>query len=64
MKTLKDVISLKFKTMARDGVLLYGEGQQGDYILLELRRATMELSINLGRNIRKSKNFIFCQKVL
>ncbi|XP_035990184.1 contactin-associated protein-like 2 isoform X5 [Fundulus heteroclitus] len=48
MKTLKDVISLKLKTTARDGVLLYGEGQQGDYILLELRRATMKLSINLG----------------
>uniref|UniRef100_A0A3Q2QU98 Uncharacterized protein n=1 Tax=Fundulus heteroclitus TaxID=8078 RepID=A0A3Q2QU98_FUNHE len=44
MKTLKDVISLKLKTTARDGVLLYGEGQQGDYILLELRRATMKLS--------------------
>uniref|UniRef100_A0A3P9P8C0 Contactin associated protein 2 n=1 Tax=Poecilia reticulata TaxID=8081 RepID=A0A3P9P8C0_POERE len=48
MKTVKDVISLKFKTTARDGVLLYGEGQQGDYILLQLHRATMELSINLG----------------
>ncbi|XP_043989360.1 LOW QUALITY PROTEIN: contactin-associated protein-like 2b [Gambusia affinis] len=48
MKTVKDIISLKFKTTARDGVLLYGEGQQGDYILLQLHRATMELSINLG----------------
>ncbi|XP_054888935.1 contactin-associated protein-like 2b isoform X1 [Poeciliopsis prolifica] len=48
MKTVKDAISLKFKTTARDGVLLYGEGQQGDYILLQLHRATMELSINLG----------------
>lgn len=53
MKTVKDIISLKFKTTARDGVLLYGEGQQGDYILLQLHRATMELSINLGRNIKR-----------
>lgn len=34
--------------MAGDGVLLHGEGQQGDYISLELRRARLQLSINLG----------------
>lgn len=50
MKIVKDVISLKFKTTARDGVLLHGEGQQGDYISLELRRARLQLSINLGRH--------------
>lgn len=49
MKIARDVISLKFRTTARDGVLLYGEGQQGDYISLELRRARLQLSINLGR---------------
>ena len=49
MKIVKDVISLKFRTTARDGVLLHGEGQQGDYISLELRRAQLQLSINLGK---------------
>ena len=53
MKMVKDVISLKFKTMARDGVLLHGEGQQGDYISLELHKARLQLSINLG-------NFPYC----
>ncbi|XP_017295428.1 contactin-associated protein-like 2b [Kryptolebias marmoratus] len=48
MKTTRDVCSLKFRTTARDGVLLHGEGQQGDYISLELHRATLQLSINLG----------------
>lgn len=48
MKIVKDIISLKFKTTARDGVLLHGEGQQGDYIFLELRSARLQLSINLG----------------
>ena len=48
IKILKDVISLKFKTTSEDGVLLHGEGQQGDYISLELRRARLQLSINLG----------------
>uniref|UniRef100_A0A8C3AFT8 Contactin associated protein 2b n=1 Tax=Cyclopterus lumpus TaxID=8103 RepID=A0A8C3AFT8_CYCLU len=50
IKMVKDVISLKFRTTAGDGVLLHGEGQQGDYISLELRRATLQLSINLGSN--------------
>ncbi|XP_062260924.1 contactin-associated protein-like 2b [Platichthys flesus] len=50
MKIVKDVISLKFRTTARDGVLLHGEGQQGDYLSLELRRARLQLSINLGSN--------------
>ncbi|KAG7236667.1 hypothetical protein INR49_000648, partial [Caranx melampygus] len=50
MKIVKDIISLKFRTTARDGVLLHGEGQQGDYISLELRRARLQLSINLGSN--------------
>lgn len=48
MKTVKDIISLKFRTTAGNGVLLHGEGQQGDYISLELRRARLQLSINLG----------------
>ncbi|KAG8014384.1 Contactin-associated protein-like 2, partial [Nibea albiflora] len=50
MKIAKDVISLKFRTTAADGVLVYGEGQQGDYISLELSRARLQLSINLGSN--------------
>uniref|UniRef100_UPI0037E7851E contactin-associated protein-like 2 n=1 Tax=Semicossyphus pulcher TaxID=241346 RepID=UPI0037E7851E len=50
IKIVKDVITLKFRTTAGDGVLLHGEGQQGDYISLELRRARLQLSINLGSN--------------
>ncbi|KAI1902119.1 hypothetical protein AGOR_G00041430 [Albula goreensis] len=50
MKILKDVISLKFKTSESDGVIMHGEGQQGDYITLELRRAKLVLLINLGSN--------------
>lgn len=48
MKTLKDVIALKFKTSESEGVLLHGEGQQGDYITLELKKAKLVLSLNLG----------------
>lgn len=57
LKIVKDVISLKFRTTSGDGVLLHGEGQQGDYISLELHRARLQLSINLGR-LTKSSNFL------
>ncbi|KAI5092192.1 contactin-associated protein-like 2 precursor [Silurus meridionalis] len=50
MKILKDVIALKFKTGESDGVILHGEGQQGDYITLELRKGRLLLQINLGSN--------------
>ncbi|NXP15332.1 CNTP2 protein, partial [Thinocorus orbignyianus] len=50
MKTLKDVISLKFKTSESEGVIFHGEGQQGDYITLELKKAKLVLSLNLGIN--------------
>ncbi|XP_062373361.1 contactin-associated protein-like 2b [Sardina pilchardus] len=50
MRILKDLISLKFKTTKGDGILLHGEGQQGDYLSLELQRARLLLQINLGSN--------------
>lgn len=37
-KILKDVIMLKFQTGVSDGVIPHKEGQQGDFIMLELRR--------------------------
>uniref|UniRef100_A0A8C9X335 Contactin associated protein 2 n=1 Tax=Sander lucioperca TaxID=283035 RepID=A0A8C9X335_SANLU len=50
MKIIKDVIALRFKTSENEGVILHGEGQQGDYITLELRKAKLLLQINLGSN--------------
>ncbi|KAM6971669.1 contactin-associated protein-like 2 [Tautogolabrus adspersus] len=50
MKIIKDVIALRFKTSESDGVILHGEGQQGDYITLELHKAKLLLQINLGSN--------------
>lgn len=52
MKILKDVITLKFKTSESEGVILHGEGQQGDYITLELKKARLVLQINLGNSAR------------
>ncbi|XP_042350585.1 contactin-associated protein-like 5 [Plectropomus leopardus] len=47
MSTVKDVISLRFKSHQAEGVLLHGEGQRGDYITLELHRGKLALYLNL-----------------
>ncbi|XP_071771662.1 contactin-associated protein-like 5 isoform X1 [Centroberyx gerrardi] len=47
MSTVKDVISLRFKSRQAEGVLLHGEGQRGDYITLELHRGKLALYLNL-----------------
>uniref|UniRef100_A0A8C5LGK2 Contactin-associated protein-like 5 n=1 Tax=Jaculus jaculus TaxID=51337 RepID=A0A8C5LGK2_JACJA len=47
MSTLKDVVSLKFKSMLGDGVLFHGEGQRGDRITLELQQGRLTLYLNL-----------------
>uniref|UniRef100_A0A3Q2YGW6 Contactin associated protein family member 5 n=1 Tax=Hippocampus comes TaxID=109280 RepID=A0A3Q2YGW6_HIPCM len=48
MSTVKDVISLLFKSQQANGVLLHGEGQRGDYITLELHRGKLDFYLNLG----------------
>lgn len=50
MKTYKDLITLKFKSSESEGVIFHGEGQQGDYITLELKKAKLVLLLNLGSN--------------
>ncbi|XP_010607783.1 contactin-associated protein-like 4 isoform X1 [Fukomys damarensis] len=48
LSPIKDIISLKFKTMQSDGILLHRAGPSGDYITLELKRGKLFLLINSG----------------
>ncbi|KAM6399465.1 contactin-associated protein 1 [Rhynochetos jubatus] len=48
ISTLEDNISFNFKTLEQDGVLMHGEGAQGDYITVELKQAQLLLHISLG----------------
>ncbi|KAI1239889.1 hypothetical protein IHE44_0011326 [Lamprotornis superbus] len=48
INAVKDVISLKFKTMQSDGILLHREGQNGDHFTMELTKGKLSLLINLG----------------
>ncbi|XP_008504224.2 contactin-associated protein-like 4 [Calypte anna] len=56
MSALKDVISLKFKTMQSDGILLHREGRNGDHITLELIKGKLSLLITLGDTETHSSN--------
>lgn len=57
MSTVKDVISLRFKSHQAEGVLLHGEGQRGDYITLELHRGRLDFYLNLGNYTCVSQPF-------
>ncbi|XP_010224076.1 PREDICTED: contactin-associated protein 1-like, partial [Tinamus guttatus] len=48
ISTMEDDISFNFKTVEQNGVLMHGEGAQGDYITLELKQAQLLLHISLG----------------
>ncbi|XP_051792340.1 contactin-associated protein 1 isoform X1 [Erpetoichthys calabaricus] len=48
MRTLQDVISLNFKTLEKEGLLLHSEGSQGDFLTLELHDSKLVLHISLG----------------
>ncbi|NXE69389.1 CNTP1 protein, partial [Calcarius ornatus] len=48
VSTFEDDISFNFKTLEQDGVLMHGEGSQGDYITVELKQAQLLLHISLG----------------
>jgi hypothetical protein len=49
LSPIRDIISLKFKTMESDGILLHRAGPAGDHITLELRRGKLFLLINSGK---------------
>uniref|UniRef100_A0A673GEW9 Contactin-associated protein-like 5 n=1 Tax=Sinocyclocheilus rhinocerous TaxID=307959 RepID=A0A673GEW9_9TELE len=52
--TVKDVISLRFRSHQAEGVLVHGEGQRGDFLTLELQKGRLILHLNLGERKRRS----------
>uniref|UniRef100_A0A4W3GJV6 Contactin-associated protein-like 5 n=1 Tax=Callorhinchus milii TaxID=7868 RepID=A0A4W3GJV6_CALMI len=48
VSTVKDTISLQFRSPESEGVILHGEGQRGDYITLELSKGKVSLQLNLA----------------
>ncbi len=52
--TVKDVISLRFRSHQAEGVLVHGEGQRGDFLTLELQKGRLILHLNLGERKRRA----------
>ncbi|GFN94779.1 neurexin-4 [Plakobranchus ocellatus] len=48
VQTTQDLIELRFKTGKPDGIILYASGNQGDILMLELRRGYLYFKIDLG----------------
>uniref|UniRef100_H0WNX4 Uncharacterized protein n=1 Tax=Otolemur garnettii TaxID=30611 RepID=H0WNX4_OTOGA len=56
IKPVRDIISLKFKTMQSSGILLYREGQHGNRIILELIKGKLVFFLNSGNANMPSTN--------
>ncbi|GFS11689.1 contactin-associated protein like 5-4 [Elysia marginata] len=48
VQTTQDLIELRFKTGRPDGIIMYASGNQGDIIMLEMRRGYLYVKIDLG----------------
>ena len=48
VKTRSDYIRLRFRTNQADGLLLFADGNQGDYIIIELIRGRLYLNMDIG----------------
>lgn len=62
LRTLQDHYALNFKTLEKDGVLLYSEGIQGDSVLLELKTGRLYLHMSLGKERSKATAMCFEEK--
>ena len=48
VQTTQDLFELRFKTGRPDGIIMYASGNQGDIIMLEMRRGYLYFKIDLG----------------
>ena len=46
-----DHINIRFRSNRADGLLLYADGNQGDYVAIEMVRGKLYLHIDLGREM-------------
>ena len=55
VQTREDYVRLRFKTNEADGLLLFADGNQGDYIILEMIRGRLYLNLDLGQLLTFSR---------
>jgi len=49
VQTRDDYIRLRFKTNQANGLLIFADSNQGDYIILEMIRGSLFLNLDLGK---------------
>ncbi|XP_005094025.2 neurexin-4 [Aplysia californica] len=52
VQTTEDLLELRFRTSKPDGVILYASGNQGDLLMLEMRRGYLYFKIDLGSTVK------------
>lgn len=53
----KDHVKLRFRTSQPDGLVLFADGNQGDYFILEMVGGKLYLHIDLGKRIEVPLSF-------
>jgi len=56
VQSRNDSFKLRFRTSNSDGLLFFADGNQGDYIILELLRGRLYLNIDLGETQNYMQN--------
>lgn len=54
VQTRTDRMKLRFRTLHSDGLIFYADGNQGDYVVLELVRGRLHFHIDLGSTTTQS----------
>ena len=49
VQTYEDRLKLRFRTTQADGLVFYADGNQGDYVVLELVNGKLYFHIDLGK---------------
>lgn len=52
VQSRSDLLKLRFRTSIADGLLFFADGNQGDYLVLEMLRGRLYLNIDLGKKSR------------
>ena len=59
VQTRSDHLKMRFRTNEQDSLLFYADGNQGDYIVLEMIRGKLYFHIDLGKFYTEHQ-ILFC----
>ena len=66
VQTKRDHLKMRFRTNSANGLMFFADGNQGDYIAIEMLRGSLNLHIDLGLftfNFKMTIILIFCVSI-